>query len=547
MYSVKDDLILEQCYFDIIEEARKERYLEMFRDPYFDETEMLRANRIIKKASDSLKNPNAVMWILRDYRDKTLEASKFNDEEKLKFIYQITKRMIDVFNHYESLGIKKIDNYDWPKDKSNQSIETYFRTLENEWKKTRNQWIDITDELKRGDIEKVMDVGNKFVWFNLNKRYCRLEGDAMGHCGNAGSPQYHDTVLSLRRIEHKGNKVFSRPSLTFILNYKNGVLGEMKGRANEKPKSEYHPYILKLLTHQINGEWMIKGINGGGYKPENNFQIKDLSPGDKIRLYRVRPDLKLLTAYHEELGNSPKFIEILKNKLTVIFPENPIEVTTTSSDKLVITFKEVWQHWGALLDSFGGRIVPKNLDIYIDYLQGDKDLEYYDVDLTKDDCESLFDHIFNKNNVATHRISNYVTETYGNELDNYDSVFELLWDNNDDIISTLKKAIIEGLQTGAMNQLTNRFKDGITNLTIILYNGISIRPEFESETNWYDSNINMISSLDDILKADSVGELTTDMFEDASEIDGDMNVPYNGFDDYDNQAAIDSFISNLDI
>ena len=111
-------------------------------------------------------------------------------------------------------------------------------------------------------------------WVALDKKYCEKEGKVMGHCGNsAGKPT--DNIFSLRDPKNI-------PHLTFIINY--GVLGESKGRGNSKPAKKYHPAIIKLLLSD-----QIEAIAGGGYMPENNFQLSDLAPEEQELIKSKKP------------------------------------------------------------------------------------------------------------------------------------------------------------------------------------------------------------------------------------------------------------------
>ncbi len=136
------------------------------------------------------------------------------------------------------------------------------------------------DQIIPEDGEKIIDFGNGWAWWKLDKAECSVEGNSMGHCGNQyGDPDQR--ILSLRKRMKGGY----RPSLTFILNA-DGTLGEMKGRANLKPKKEYHPYIIRLLENPI-----IKGIIGGGHDPANNFAVTDLTESEQQKLYELKPAL----------------------------------------------------------------------------------------------------------------------------------------------------------------------------------------------------------------------------------------------------------------
>jgi hypothetical protein len=61
----------------------------------------------------------------------------------------------------------------------------------------------------------------------------------------------------------------------------------MKGKNNDKPVAKYHPYIIELLKLSI-----IKHVAGGGYKPENNFSLMDLTDEQLDDLKLKKPDFE---------------------------------------------------------------------------------------------------------------------------------------------------------------------------------------------------------------------------------------------------------------
>jgi len=126
--------------------------------------------------------------------------------------------------------------------------------------------------------KNILSFPDGYSWVDLGKGYCDIESKAMGHCGNAGAKN-GDTILSLR-----DNK--NIPHLTFILN--NGVLGEMKGRSNDKPSKKYHSHIIELLKLPI-----IKKIaEDSGYLPENNFKLSDLTQEQAKEVVKVNKNLE---------------------------------------------------------------------------------------------------------------------------------------------------------------------------------------------------------------------------------------------------------------
>jgi hypothetical protein len=113
-------------------------------------------------------------------------------------------------------------------------------------------------------------------WVSLDKPYCDQEAKAGSHCGNIGWVS-GDNILSLRDPD-------GFVHLTFIEN--DGILGQMKGKANSKPLIKYHPPIIELLKLDL-----IRGVVGGGYEPEKNFKIEDLTEDEQTMLLKMKPEL----------------------------------------------------------------------------------------------------------------------------------------------------------------------------------------------------------------------------------------------------------------
>jgi len=169
--------------------------------------------------------------------------------------------------HFFSLPIPAIQNYRFNWQNPNQ-VFSYFEQEEQKWIESRSGTI-----IPRPEDKIILSFPDKSAWFLLPRGSCEDEANAMGHCGNAPTVKPGQRILSYRTFKNKQWYVH----LTFIL-YENGGLGEMKGSANNKPSSKYHPYILDLLIYGYNNG-LIKGVHSQrGYRPENNFMITDLNP-----------------------------------------------------------------------------------------------------------------------------------------------------------------------------------------------------------------------------------------------------------------------------
>jgi hypothetical protein len=208
--------------------------------------------------------------------------------------------------HFLSLPIPEIQNYVF-RTESPRHLFELFASYEAAWRqRVEEEKSLITPE---PEDEILISFPDGFAWWLLPRGGCRIEAQAMGHCGNVPSQRAGDQILSLRRQVIRGDVGRWYPVATFIVD-DSGQLGEMKGRSNDKPAAKYHPYIVELLRHQ-----MIRGIKGGGYMPENNFSMSDLHPQTREQLIAEKPELKGLLGYYEEEGMTDRVLDMLGTKL----------------------------------------------------------------------------------------------------------------------------------------------------------------------------------------------------------------------------------------
>jgi hypothetical protein len=208
--------------------------------------------------------------------------------------------------HFLSLPIPEIQNYVFRTESPRQLFEL-FAGYEAAWRqRIEEEKSLITPE---SDDEILISFPDGFAWWLLPRGGCRIEAQAMGHCGNVPSQRPGDQILSLRRKVQRGDVARWYPVATFIVDA-HGQLGEMKGRGNDRPAAKYHPYIVELLRHH-----MIRGIKGGGYMPENNFSMSDVDPHTREQLIADKPELKGLRGYYEEEGMTERVLDMLWTKL----------------------------------------------------------------------------------------------------------------------------------------------------------------------------------------------------------------------------------------
>ena len=259
-----------------------------------------------------LKREDRIVWYLRWFRFLKTEnlvhesGNPFADQDKGNPLVQLKKQYErDLLNkgvtqedvaysvvrlrelrrqleHFMGIESHDLQNYHFQASASVPNVLNTLHTLEEEYKKSLGRKI-----VPRTEDTIVLSFDDGWAWWLLPRAYCSDEARAMGHCGNSpqeGNPDLQ--ILSLRQSKKVGDETRWEPHCTFIFNAKNGTLGEMKGRNNDKPVEKYHKYIIALLKLP-----MIKGVLGGGYLPSHNFKVNDLSDELRKDLHEVRPDL----------------------------------------------------------------------------------------------------------------------------------------------------------------------------------------------------------------------------------------------------------------
>jgi len=243
--TVDNDILLEAAYDGMIDSLKK-NFPNNIKD--IDDN--------VKQAKTILKKQDRMVWYL-----KVLKAYLSNNIDAVKGSYNF--KDMETFNndlfHYYGYNLGDIENTQL----ANQNISELFQSFQNtaqQYQKSDKPPVPV----QHGDYELIKCNDGTSWWF-VDRGYCEEEGRSGKHCGNiVGKNETDQRILSLRTPNH--NVI-----LTFIL-LKNGYLGEMKAKANQKPSDKYHPNIMQLLLNP-----KIKGIKGAGYAPYMNFSIFDLS------------------------------------------------------------------------------------------------------------------------------------------------------------------------------------------------------------------------------------------------------------------------------
>lgn len=367
-------------------------------------------------------------------------------------------RYAELLYHYNGISYQKIKDAN-PYDQTiSFSFKTTLSRLEDEFKKLSTELIDIDDD----DVELVLDMG-QYKWYLLDRESCGLEGEAMGHCGNTGSPKSGDQILSLRQIIKQDEQEYYRPSLTFIIN--DGILGEMKGRANNKPDKKYHPYIMGLLKLP-----MIKGIRGGGYKPEANFDLADLTEEQRKELVEIKGEeflervstFKTISKKYKETGiMTNSMYEDLEYSLHEDHGLGLGEITLYNG-KLVFDVEDLINATGYKGYVFDGDYFDIDAPEVDDY---DSYLEY----LNEADYDAVVAYIMNNHEED---IKEYIENEYSEDEEEYGLTF--VRNNIHDIIENIdiepikdavQTALLYAYESGTYSQIYETMRKALTELS----------------------------------------------------------------------------------
>ena len=188
---------------------------------------------------------------------------------------------------------------DWVRVGLDGNIKPFKNLSFKELDQKSKEWHDSL-KIGEGDINYVEkndiikdfrdENGNGFYWADLNTMDSPEEKARMGHCGKSN----YGYIYSLRETRPINNKYkINKSHLTAAIGT-DGILYQLKGPRNYKPKEEYHNLILPLF-YVLGGEgeeddYLIRGF-GSEYAADQDFKLSDL-PDEVIRdLYQNRPEL----------------------------------------------------------------------------------------------------------------------------------------------------------------------------------------------------------------------------------------------------------------
>lgn len=423
--------------------------------------------------------------------------------------------------------IQSINELQWDVSVPPGSMMSTIRDLEQQWVEAQRQII----EPEEGD-EVILSYDNgKYGWVLLDRESCDTEGEAMGHCGNTATPSPGDRILSFRSLFGRTQK----PHLTFILG-QNGYLGEMKGRANTKPAEKYHPYIIDLLKQDF-----VKGIRGGGYAPDQNFELSDLEPDVSGELLKIKPSLG--RAVDLWMMNDKIYSPEIGKKLAIEIEDSPLDIISfdiATGNIIIDAFKDLTKVADYVHDADLERLSQYEMFGGNNYLDIDPHIDSYAIQSIYDDLESPIQEA----------IIQYLkkNEEWDEDLD----IADMINDSYGDVGSAFASGISDGYQLGTEREMWDNVRDWLSSNHFkpiddsIMQNIESVNKHLHNimtKDNFSDYGYALVIPAILVLSEIKYGNLN--LQEDYYSMDWDdviafdnFSMPYDGYEEFDHEAAV---------
>ena len=369
--------------------------------------------------------------------------------------------------HFMGMNLPKINQIVWGYQ-TPEGLVAEFKHIEKEWQKQVKGLIAQQD-----GTEKIIEFPDGSAWFNLNRVSCSAEANAMGHCGNSQDiARERDTLLSYRTPKPVDGQQMWEPHLTFVLDTTNGMLGEMKGKSNDKPVARYFPYIIKLLEHP-----MIKGIRGGGYEAHKNFTLSDLPQADADRLAEMKPGLADPQYILKKFGpTQPAFYDKARAILDAAAGPNGYLLEPYDSDQKGFVIDRNLSDIESFVHNWGSEKGTYWAWQAADYMSGNGEhADYSYRDISIDQLDDLLIDLKKKYPNSHTNLQKYVWSEYnedctdmGNQSysDLTDSeMLQILDEHDDEIIRAGKDGVIAGLEVGEQNDAYEQYLKWLGNPT----------------------------------------------------------------------------------
>jgi hypothetical protein len=237
----------------------------------------------------SLTGPLSI-WMANKLIDYTQYHSSIGEETP-----KTKEQALDIINRGSGVRARRSEItsiMDWIRVGLNGNVNQYKNNRFDELYKLSREWHEslgtgegeINYEEKNTVIRDYRKDGIGFYWVDLETNNSEEECNRMGHCGRTSS---YNTIYSLREVKQINPQyTINKSHLTSAVGNSDGIIYQMKGPKNSKPKEEYHPYIVDLILNNED----IKGF-GSEYDSSSDFKITDLPETEIKKIYDARPEL----------------------------------------------------------------------------------------------------------------------------------------------------------------------------------------------------------------------------------------------------------------
>jgi hypothetical protein len=321
------------------------------------------------------------------------------------------------------------------------------------------------DELKRGGGQVnyketnpiILDFrdedGNGYYWVDLETRNSPEECERMGHCGRS-SYGYLYSLRSDRGLPG-GKYKLNISHLTAAIG-EDGILYQLKGPKNSKPKEEYHQYIEPLFYTLGGGgeqeDYLIQGF-GTEYGADQDFKLSDLPDTTIRKIYKDRPELFNTRGLQRKLGEMG-IIKVEPTQTRFV-----LEIKT----KDIGDYLEGNKYWTRKYKNSEGKEVTKRIGYY-EQIMSDSVWDLADGVGWGEDWESALDYYVDRNNekLIESMINEWISKS-GDEVDEDVSLEEKIekYDDNYDIRNALSGAENDVASGEYVNYLRNTLKSAL--------------------------------------------------------------------------------------
>lgn len=345
---------------------------------------------------------------------------------------------------------------DWIRVSLNGNLSAYKNLSFAQLNDKSREWHDSL-QIGQGEINYVeknpitidfrKEDGTGFYWADLETNESDEECDRMGHCGRTGKG---NNLFSLREtIKLPGGKyTLNRSHLTASISDE-GILYQLKGSKNSKPKAEFHEYIVPLFFMLGGGgeedDYYINGF-GSEYASDLDFKLSDL-PKESIKvLYRDRPEL--FSGYR--MQRLLIKMGIIENNISSVFEVTilPDEIEYYVNGNYVISTRKWKDDSGNKRESITylfESIMEDPWELWNNYdVDWKRSLQYYVDDKNEAKIREI---LFNKTEYSEGDTSEYEIEDLIEEFD-----------DNNDVISAISSATNEAESGDYGNMLRDTLK-----------------------------------------------------------------------------------------